>query len=71
MADVLCTSQHAIDLDDGRTLGPGESADDIDLESAHNRALVLDGHLLVTEGKTPRSRADHRREREAATPKED
>jgi hypothetical protein len=55
---VLCTSTHVISLDGGKPLGPG-CTDVIDvMGSPHNRSLVLDGHLLVTDGPTPRSRQD-------------
>ena len=56
MAKVLCTSSHPVDLSDGRTLAPGEVAEDVDTEHPHQRGLVLDGHLLVQEGTKPRAR---------------
>lgn len=56
MGTVICTARHPIDLSDGRMLGPGESADDVDTNHPHQRALVLDGHLRVEEGRTPRKR---------------
>lgn len=56
MAKVLNTASHPVDLSDGRTLAPGEVADDIDTDHPHQRSLVLDGHLLVQEGLKPRVR---------------
>ena len=56
MAKVLCTASHPVDLSDGRTLAPGEVAEDVDTEHPHQRGLVLDGHLLVQEGTKPRAR---------------
>lgn len=53
---VVCSSSHPIDLSDGRTLAPGESAEDVDTTHPHQRALVLDGHIVVLEGTTPRVR---------------
>jgi hypothetical protein len=53
---VVCTAPHAVDLADGRTLAPGETAVDVDTSDAHNRGLVLDGSLGVTKGTTPRVR---------------
>lgn len=50
---VLNVAGYAIDLDDGRTLAPGKTAE-VDADQPHNRALVVNGHLLVTEGMTPR-----------------
>lgn len=57
MARVLNTSSHPIDLSDGRTVGVLEEAADVDTDHAHQRDLVLSGHLLVLEGMTPRKRA--------------
>jgi hypothetical protein len=81
LGTVVCVSQHVIDLHDGRPLAPGETAEGVDLNDPHSRALVLDGHVIVTEGKVPRvpvtsdqeeslkSRAARRRQvaRDAAT----
>lgn len=53
---VICSSTHPVDLDDGRGLAPGESATDVDTDAPHNRDLVLDGHIRVEEGMTPRTR---------------
>lgn len=47
MTKVICTSAHAVDLSDGRTLAPGESATEVDIDHDHQKALVLDGHLYV------------------------
>jgi hypothetical protein len=60
LGTVVCTSTHAVDLDTGRTLSPGETADGIDLDHPHNRGLVVDGSLVVLEGKTPRARQEQR-----------
>lgn len=54
MSTVLNVVGHPIDLDDGRTLAPGEEVDQVDTDHPHNRALVVNGHVLVTEGMTPR-----------------
>lgn len=54
MSAVLNVAGHPIDLSDGRVLAPGEDADEVDTDTPHNRALVVNGHLLVTEGMTPR-----------------
>lgn len=45
MSIVLNISSHPIDLDDGRILGPGEVAEDVDLDIAHNQGQLEDGHL--------------------------
>lgn len=66
MATVLCTSSHQVDLADGRALAPGETATDVDTDHPHTRSLVLDGHLLVTDGSTPRKRQAERLTTEAA-----
>lgn len=52
---VVCISGHPVDLHDGRSLAHGETAEGVDLNHPHNRALVLDGHVIVTEGKEPRT----------------
>jgi hypothetical protein len=51
---VLCTSSHAVDLDDGRVLGPGETAIDVDVEDAHN-ALLLTGGLIRVFDSAPKT----------------
>lgn len=58
LGTVVCTSTHPIDLDDGRELAPGQTVEEVDLDHPHNRTLVLDGSLVVTEGKVPRARHD-------------
>lgn len=68
---VVCTARHAVDLDSGISLAPGESAVDVDLDHPHNRALVIDGALAVTEGKVPRARQDDRLAQLAAKPNDD
>lgn len=54
MSKVLNVSGHSVDLDSGRSLAPGDEADDVDTEHPHNRALVLAGLVTVTKGTTPR-----------------
>lgn len=54
MSTVLNVAGHPIDLDDGRTLAPGEEAEDVNTDHPHNRVLVVRGHLTVLEGTTPR-----------------
>lgn len=75
MSTVLCTSTHVIDLEDGRSLAPGEVAEDVDTTTPFIRSLVLDGHLLVQEGSHPRTRASEDQTAQAVadarTPKED
>lgn len=56
MSTVVCTSSHPVDLPDGRSLAPGETAEDIDTKEPSVKDLVLDGHLNVLEGTTPRTR---------------
>lgn len=56
MSTVLNTASYPVDLHDGRTLAPGEKLDEVDTDHPHQRGLVLDGHLLVLEGKKPRVR---------------
>jgi hypothetical protein len=71
IGNVVCTSRHDIDLDTGLSLAPGESAEDVDLDHPHNRALVIDGSLAVTEGSVPRVRHEEQLEQLAAEPKDD
>lgn len=54
MSTVLNVAGHPIDLDGGRVLAPAETADEVDTDAPHNRALVVQGHMLVTDGMTPR-----------------
>lgn len=68
---VVCTATHAVDLDDGRSLAPGETAYDVDTSNAHNRGLVIDGSLNVTDGTTPRVRMADKLVETAATSTED
>lgn len=49
MAKILNVGNHAIDLDDGRTLAPGEEADGIDVDSSHNKSVIDQGLALVVE----------------------
>lgn len=54
MSTVINTAGHAIDLADGRTIAPGETVNDLDVQHPHNALLVVSGRLYVTEGRTPR-----------------
>lgn len=45
-----------IDLDDGRSLGPGETAEDVNLEHPHNDRLVLAGLLAACQLETPKEK---------------
>lgn len=54
MSKVLNVAGHPIDLDDGRTLAPGEEAEGVDTTHPHNRAVIVNGLATVTEGTTPR-----------------
>lgn len=49
---VVCTAAHPVDLADGRSLAPGESADDVSINNAHNKVLVDGGDLVVLAGST-------------------
>jgi hypothetical protein len=44
---VVCTATHPVDLADGRSLAPGQSADDVSVTNHHNKALVEGGSLTV------------------------
>jgi hypothetical protein len=66
MGKVVCTASHAVDLDTGRSLEPGEIAEDVDTDHPHNRGLILDGSLAVLEGSVPRKRQTDRLVDEAA-----
>lgn len=66
MSTVLNVAGYPVDLDDGRTLAPGQSLDDVDAGKPHNRVLVLSGALLVTEGSKPRTTQPNRLVRDAA-----
>jgi hypothetical protein len=70
MGTVVCTSTHPVDLDDGRELSPGATAEDVDTLDPHNAGLILDGSLVVTEGSKPRTRKEDRLVAEAAKPQE-
>lgn len=52
---VVNTSAHAVDLDSGRTLAPGDTAQIEVAGNAHNSGLVADGHLTVKDGPVPTS----------------
>lgn len=52
MSKVLNVAGHPVDIDDGRTLDPLAEAE-ADTDHPHNRALVIAGLLVVTEGTTP------------------
>lgn len=59
MGIVANEGSHVIDLDDGRLLEPGATAE-ADTNHPHQRALILDGILAVREGLKPRTRQDDR-----------
>lgn len=65
MSNVLNVVGHPIDLDDGRTLAPGEEVEEVDTDHPHNRALVVNGHVLVTKGMTPHKAQPDRLVKEA------
>ncbi len=65
MSTVLNVAGYPVDLDDGRTLAPGESGE-VDADKPHNRVLVTQGQLLVTEGMTPKKTQPGRLVREVA-----
>jgi len=65
MSTVLNVAGHPVDLDNGRTLAPGESVEDIDTGKPHNRVLVVSRQILVTEGSTPRTTQPERLVRDA------
>ena len=46
METVKAVGSHPIDLDDGRTLGPGEIAENVPM-NAHNKALLEDEHIAI------------------------
>lgn len=56
MAKVICSASHPVDLSTGRSLAPGETAEDVDTDHPHQRTLVVDGLLHVIDGTTPRKR---------------
>jgi hypothetical protein len=57
MANVLNSANRPVDLDDGRTLAPGEEAKKVDLAHPHNKTLIEQGLVLqVSEPKTQSSR---------------
>lgn len=61
LSTVLGTGRHSVDLDDGRQVAPGATVENVDTSHPHNRGLVLDGHIKVVEGSTPRTRKDAER----------
>jgi hypothetical protein len=46
MSKVLNVASHPIDLDDGRTLAPGEEAVGVNLNITHNKVAVAQGLLI-------------------------
>ena len=42
---VVCTATHPVDLDDGRSLPPGETADNVDLSIESNASLLEAGQI--------------------------
>lgn len=65
MSTVLNVAGHPIDLNDGRTLAPGEEADGVDTDHPHNRALAVNQHIVVSEGMTPQKTQPERLVKEA------
>lgn len=56
MSKIINVSGHPVDIDSGRTLAPGETADGVDLEHPHNKALVDDGLAVeVADEKKPKA----------------
>lgn len=47
METVKNVGSHPVDLSDGRTLGPGETAEDVATGNTHNKDLIDQGHLRV------------------------
>lgn len=66
MSTVLNVAGHPIDLDDGRTLAPGEQAEEVDTTHPHNRVLVVEGLATVLEGTTPKKTQPDRLVKNAA-----
>lgn len=60
MSTVLNVAGHPIDLDDGRTLAPGEQAEEVNTDHPHNRVLIVEGLATVVEGSTPRTTKPNR-----------
>lgn len=56
MTKITNVSNHSLDLDDGRVLAPGESAE-VDLHKTHNQFLV-DNRYVVVEDKKAIKRED-------------
>lgn len=46
LVTVKCTSDHAEDLADGRTVAPGEIIEGVETKEAHNKRLINEGRLL-------------------------
>lgn len=53
MDTVKNVGTHPVDLSDGRTIGPGETAEDVALGNAHNKDLLDQGHIAVLGGAEP------------------
>lgn len=47
VSSILNVSNQTIDLDDGRTLAPGETANSVDLGHPHNKAILGQGLALA------------------------
>lgn len=61
MAKVKNTTTYPVTLSDGRSLGPGETADDVALGNAHNKALSEAGDITELNdapAKAPKSGTD-------------
>jgi len=56
--NVLNVGLHPVDLNDGRVLGHGEHAMDIDIDHPHNKSQIDAGHLRLINSEpvvTPRN----------------
>ena len=53
MSSILNVSNQVIDLDDGRTLAPGEEAVDVDVNHPHNQLILDEGLALTVKDEKP------------------
>lgn len=49
MARIKNTGTHAVDVADGRNVGPDEFLPDVDVDVPHNKDLVDQGLITVTQ----------------------
>ena len=54
MTKILNVASHPVDLDDGRTLAPGEEAT-VDTDDLHNKVLIDQGSILVMADEKPKT----------------